>query len=79
MKQSMPMIVGLLIALGVAGYYGYLLYSSQSAAPAQTSTVANTIRLDEQALNSLLTKDINGNLPITVTQDALGNPQPFTR
>lgn len=76
MKAHVPLLAGMLICLGLAGYYGYLIVGAMQK-PDPVTSAGTGIQLDEQLLAEIRTKDLNGELPITVRPDQLGNTQPF--
>lgn len=76
MKRQLPFIAGLVICLAIAGYYGYLIITSNKKLAA--SPPANQAPAVNQSLLQVLRdKNKNGSLPIEVTSDELGNSQPF--
>lgn len=79
MKNNTGLISGLIICLALAGYYGYLIYQNTRVLETdQNFSKPSATKLDETTLTTIRSKTLNGNLPITVTSDDLGNPQPLS-
>ncbi len=74
---TIELVMGLVICLVVAGYYGYLIITNQKLPAAVPPPTAGAFTLDEPTLLDIRTKTINGNLPITVNESEVNNPQPF--
>lgn len=78
MKRQTDLIVGLIICLSLAGYYGYLIFTGiQAPATANQTGAPAALKLDEKSLLDIRSKSINPNLPLTVTPNDLGNSQLF--
>lgn len=77
-KNRLSLITGLVILLAVIGYYGYLIVDAKRVT-ASSSVSYPRVTLDDNLLVSLLQKDLNGELPLKVSPEELGNPQPFTK
>ena len=78
MKPNGGLITGSVIIAVIVIYYGYLTWSALQSPPVDQSQVAVTApTLDQTALEDIRSKNINGNLPITLNNGDLDNPAPF--
>lgn len=78
MKQQVVFWGGVSICLALAGYFGFLIYSSLQSAGVSTTQLPTIVTLDEKTLLELRRKNLNGDLPLRYTAPAgVQNPQPF--
>lgn len=77
-KNSIAFIAGLVSCLTLIGVFGYLIVPNLMT-PKAPSTDKSTggLVFNQQALLSVRSKVVNGNLPIQVGPGDLGNPQLF--
>lgn len=79
MKNTIEIMVGLLLCLGLTGFYSYLVVINHKVAsptPISQSTITSGL-LDQASLDDLHAKTLNGNLPVVVHPEDLNNPQVF--
>ncbi len=76
MKHQFPFVIGSIICLGLAGYYGYLIVTSNKKLTTGQPAAAQPT-LNRAILQQLRDKTKNGALPIEIKPDELGNTQPF--
>lgn len=83
MKRSSATILGLFLMIITIGLFVYLLFyfvkPSQSEVDAQTKKIApvnlSVLKTDMQTQTSGL--EVNGQIPVTVSNDELGRDDPF--
>lgn len=78
MKNNFSLVSGFIIMLAVIGYYGYLIVDAKRVIASSNPSYPR-VTLDDNLLVGLLQKDLNGQLPLKITPEELGNPQPFTK
>ncbi len=74
---TIELVMGFMICAIVAGYYSYLIITNQKLPPTVPPPSAAALSLAEPTLLDIRAKSINGNLPITVNESEINNPQPF--
>ncbi len=76
-KNSVAFITGLAACLALLALFGYLIIPNLMAKKAPASPATRGLVFNQQALLSVRSKVINGNLPITLQPSDLGNSQLF--
>ncbi len=81
MKSNASIGFGLFLCLAVIGYYGYLIVSSGAFKSANAiqppSSSAAVFTLDDTTFSVLHSRELNGELPITLNDSELGKESPF--